>query len=219
MLALDIDDILADTTRTRFFTLTHIFWDCGMTFEEAMKNHGGRNNTIWTSPEAQQWMKEKNHDNEYQKSLSLVDDALESVQLLHNHYQPFSYYITARPETVLSWTKEWLEYHDFPRLPIIIRPTSIRREQEHTRKVWLLHQLYKEWVSGIIDDQMKLLHHMENLHPDYSWSLHIIWKENNLSTQLNHTISYSRTHFIQQFTDYLSEDILLHNNTIIWSNE
>jgi hypothetical protein len=72
-----------------------------MNFEEAMKIHHGRNNAIWTSPEAQAWMQDKIHDNHYQTTIPIIPHAHQSVLELHVR-KPFVCYITARPESILE---------------------------------------------------------------------------------------------------------------------
>lgn len=175
-LALDIDDTLANTAHDWFQELKKLFGDPWFNFDELHKhNNYNRVNEVWSDPDAQQRMMTKIHDNNYQTNISLVPHALESVQDIHTH-KPFSCYITMRPQNVIEWTKEWLLKHWFPELRIIARPLSISKEKEHSRKVWVLNELYQEWVAGIIDDQIKLIHQMEEYYPDYPGTIHIIWQ-------------------------------------------
>ena len=105
-----------------------------MSFEEAMIINHGRNRTIWTSPEAQERMQHKVYDNNYQTTIPIIPHAHQSIYELHIR-KPFVCYITARPESILEGTQQRLRKHNFPDLPIIAKPVSVPREQEHTRKI------------------------------------------------------------------------------------
>lgn len=177
-LALDIDETLADTDRDRFQQLESLYWNPWYNYEE-YHNHVERVNNIRAHEEAQQRMKDKIHDNEYQKNISLIPWALKAVQTLHTKKELFTYYITARPESVVTWTQERLLSHWFPNLPIIAKPLDVSKEKEHLWKAETLYKLYNKWVIWIIDDQIKLLNQMNIHFPDYKWTIHLIISEKN----------------------------------------
>lgn len=188
-LALDIDDTLSNTAYDWFPAMQKLFGDPGFVFDE-LHNYYPRINDIWQHEDAKQRILEKVHNNEFQKNISLVPWAKESISYIHEQL-PFSCYITMRPQDVLQWTEEQLMKHRFPQLPIIARPLSISKEEEYKRKVWTLNELYQEWVTGIIDDQVKLLRQMTEHYPGYQWIIHIIGPMVSIETSIRYTVSDS----------------------------
>lgn len=188
-LALDIDDTLAHTGYQYFCAMREIFGDPWFPFEK-FHHYCARSTDAWVSDEANRRILEKVHDNDYQKSISLVPWALETVWQIHRSH-PFSCYVTMRPQDVLQWTQEWLAKHGFPQLPIVARPLSVSKENEHIWKVWTLNELYQEWVTGVIDDQVKIIHQMAEYYPDYQWVIHIIRPDTIIDSPMRHTISDS----------------------------
>ncbi len=187
-LALDIDETLARTDHDRFQEMKELFWDPWFSYEDH-HIHVERLNYIWTHDEANKFMKDKIHDDEYQKTISMVPWSLEKVTKLHKK-RLFNCYITARPDTVISWTKEWLKNNWFPNLPIIAKPINIQKDKEHLWKAETLYNMYKQWVLGIVDDQIKLIEQMDNYFPDYKGNIHILTKRPfNLETNISYTLS------------------------------
>lgn len=188
-LALDIDDTLAHTGHDRFHEMRELFGDPGFPFEDLHKYHDLASDT-WMSDEANQRKMQKVHENEYYKNISLVPWAHETVGHIHSQI-PFSCYITMRPQDVLQWTEERLTKHGFPQLPIIARPISLPRDDRHQWKASTLYELYQEWVTGIIDDQIKIIHQMETYHPDYQGIIHIVRPMAVVESAIRHTVSNS----------------------------
>lgn len=116
----------------------------------------------WQSAEALQWIDDKIHSNEEQKNLPLIEDAdiyLNKINLLI----PITAYITVRPESVMSGTKDWLKKHKLPEAPIICRPNDVGHGSGNQWKAGVLKKIYPQ-VIGIIDDNAKLVKFLE---PDY----------------------------------------------------
>merc|ERR1712048_1404680 len=60
-------------------------------------------------------------------------------------------YLTIRPESVASATKEWLQQVGFPDLPVISRPDHVHFTEGNKWKATMLHKLFPQ-VWGIVDD-------------------------------------------------------------------
>ncbi len=199
--ALDIDDLLSHTAHDRFHELKELFGDPWYDFAD-LKKHTERVNSVWNDENAQKRIIEKIFDNEYQKTISLFPQSLESVTKLQRK-NLFNCYITARPDAIIDGTQHRLEKNWFPALPIIARPPTIPKDKEHLRKAQTLYTLQSEGVIGIIDDQFKLLHQMEQYFPDYQWTLHLLLcthDDSSIITNINHTISHSREEVAEKLT-------------------
>ena len=133
--ALDIDDLLSHTAHDRFHELKELFGDPWYDFAD-LKKHTERVNSVWNDDNAQKRIIEKIFDNEYQKTISLFPESLESVTKLQRK-NLFNCYITARPDAIIDGTQHRLEKNWFPDLPIIARPSTIPKEKSICEKLKL----------------------------------------------------------------------------------
>lgn len=109
----------------------------------------------WQSKEALDWLEKNRNSNELQKELRVIQDSNIYLNKI-NQIIPINSYITTRPETVETGTKEWLNINKFPDAPLILRPNEVPVEKGNEWKAKILEVLYPK-VQGIIDDSSGLL--------------------------------------------------------------
>lgn len=161
-LALDLDETLSQT---------NILW-----IEEMSKVFGNPENLepeeiiakyrytwkvpYWQKPEVNEWISKKVHDNDLQTRLPVIPDALKYVNEIQK-IVPISAYITARPESVVPGTQEWLAKNGFPQAPVIARPNDYPRKLSNVWKAGVLEYLQQK-VLGIVDDNGGILDHFKD---------------------------------------------------------
>ena len=158
-LALDIDETLS---------VTGVFWieqlitsmghpDTSLSAEDILHKHWYYGETIghWDRDEVNRLMRLKCACNDEQRILPLQENANHIVEKI-SRILPISAYITARPDTVIEGTKDWLAKHGFPERPIIARPAAIPGEEGNNWKAGVLTELYPV-VRGIVDDNPNLI--------------------------------------------------------------
>merc|ERR1712012_844151 len=72
------------------------------------------------SPDAQEFMQQLRDDPQEQLGIKPIEGALESVRKLQE-VVPVVAYLTVRPQSVAEVTKEWLQKHGFPDLPVVAK--------------------------------------------------------------------------------------------------
>ena len=159
-IALDIDETLS--------------WTIGYWVEQMLANFGNPENlTIeqviskyrytqnvpyWQTEEALQWMHDHREDNTLQRELPLIENSQRCVNEI-NMTVPIVAYITTRPTSVISGTKDWLNKHSFPNAEIIARPKEVDHSDGNKWKAEVLEELYPV-VQGIVDDNPGLVEHL-----------------------------------------------------------
>lgn len=184
-LALDIDETLAWTNGYWMEQLQHKFGNPeGLSvFQMIDKYRYTHHIPYYQTEEALQWMDEQRGSNELQELLPLIENANTIVQKI-NKIIPIVVYITVRPESVISGTKNWLQKHNFPEAPIIARSPNIFHLDGSKWKATILEKLYPE-VQGIIDDNPSLVEHLSS---NYKGTVYLY---DNLKSEKNniHVIS------------------------------
>lgn len=153
-IAVDIDETLSNTVKWWFSRMLEIFGnpenlDWLGVYE---KYRHSSKVPYWQTEEAKIWMEERRMDNAMQTELEVIENSLETVHEI-NEIVPVVAYITARPEQVISGTKEWLELHGFPEASIISRPNDVPIQVGNKWKANVMRELYP-YVQGIIDDNV-----------------------------------------------------------------
>jgi len=88
-----------------------------------------------------------------------------------NEHNLFSCYLTARKEDMRELTQRWLNEHNFPQKPLIMRPDNIDFLSKH--KEWKADTLYAlhPYVTGLIDNDTRILSHLQQ--QNYPGSLYL----------------------------------------------
>lgn len=161
-LALDVDETLSQTMSLWIEELSNLFGNPeNLSSKEIIKKYRYTWNVpYWQTPEVNEWISDKVHDNELQKRLPLVPGALEYVNKI-NEIIPISAYITARPDTIITGTQEWLDNNGFPFAPVITRPIRFDRKKSNKWKAGVLEYL-QDKVLGIVDDNSGMLEHFND---------------------------------------------------------
>ena len=163
-IALDIDETLSWTIGWWVERMQKFFGNPeNLTVVEMVEKYKLTQNVpYWQTKEALEWMEIHREDNELQKDLPLIHSADNSVKEI-NKIIPILAYITVRPESVITGTKEWLRKHGFPEAEIIARPKIIAHNDGNRWKADVLEYLSPE-IAGIIDDNPGVI---ENLNSNY----------------------------------------------------
>lgn len=127
-----------------------------------------QNVPYWQTPEALEWMESKRKDNELQEQLPLIEESDKMVQKI-DEIIPIVGYITIRPRSVLSGTRNWLNKHSFPKVDILARPSDIHSSEGNQWKAEVLLFLYPQ-VLGIIDDSPSVV---EKLSKEYKGTVYL----------------------------------------------
>lgn len=162
-LALDIDDTLSYTDHHWIEQLQRHFSNPeNLTRDEIISRYKLIEHVpYWKSRQATNMMKQFMHSNKFQKTIPLIENSNRIIRKIH-HVVPIVAYITARPASVWSGTKHWLQKHRFPEAPILFRPLNSRHGQRHPWKANVLNLLFP-YVSGIIDDSPDLADELKSL--------------------------------------------------------
>lgn len=164
-LAVDIDETLSWTIGYWVEQMQNKFGNPeNLSVKEMVEKYRYTQNIpYWQTDEAMEWMENNIHSNELQKELPLIEEADVYLNKI-NEIIPIVAYITVRPESVLSGTKEWLKKYGFPTAPIICKPMDIEHSNGSKWKAEILENLYPN-VCGIIDDNIKLLEFLSTTYP------------------------------------------------------
>ena len=154
-LALDIDETLSNTRKHWFeFLMQRIGNPENLTLSEMMQKYRySQDVPYWQTDEGMQIMEENRHNSELQLNIELMDGAQEGVYKV-NRIIPVLCYLSARPESVLNTTEEWLEYNSFPKAEVFLKPVDISKEDSYDWKSDILNYLYPN-IVGIVDDNPK----------------------------------------------------------------
>jgi 5'(3')-deoxyribonucleotidase len=160
-IALDIDETLSATLPYWVKTMQENFGNPeGLSIPELIKKYRFfKNVPYWQSPEACELAQKLRDSNDLQIDLDVLKDADKYIQKVID-LVPVVAYITARPEGVMSGTKQWLEKYNFPKAPIIALPKYISTENANFWKAEVLEFLYPH-VLGIIDDNYEMLDYVQ----------------------------------------------------------
>lgn len=119
------------------------------------KYHFTKNVPYYQTPKVLALMDRLQNSNKMQENLPLIKDSNKIVQKI-NKIIPVAAYLSARPETVIKGTKNWLKKYNFPQADIINRPDNIPPYQGREWKAKVIQLLYPE-VLGTIDDNPELV--------------------------------------------------------------
>lgn len=172
-LALDIDETLADTN-THFFTHTFRRHPIpGIALDALMRRYKFSEDVPeWKEPEVRITLEEFLHSDAFHASIPVIPGASESVRLFPES-APVVAYVTARPEELRRGTEEWLERHEFPKAPVLMRTSDGGVPDSTIRNRWKIGVLQALWprVTGIVDDNLGLAHELERT--DYPGRLYL----------------------------------------------
>lgn len=184
LLALDIDETISNTILAWVIKMQDIFGNPEWLSPEKIveKYKHSSNIPYWQDDEHIAWQSEKIICNEFQKDLPLIHLSQEIVNEI-NKVKKIGLYITARPESVIEWTKEWINNNNFPNVPILARPNNIHHKEWNQWKAKILEDLFP-YIDSIVDDNPKLSYHLSN---EYKWTLYLFGHEDNHHNKI-HTI-------------------------------
>lgn len=192
--ALDIDETLSATNIKWFEEMFELFWNPeNLTPSNAAKKYWLVQNVPYFQgkKEITDWMHSKRQDNNFQELIPIIENANEIYSEIHEKHIKISLYITARPESVKSWTKNWLKKHNFPEADIILRPDNLDHKFSNLWKASVLEILYPE-IDWIVDDNPELIKYISE---DYSWIIcaythsNDFWKINIISCETHENVS------------------------------
>lgn len=169
-IALDIDETLSWTIGYWVEKMQTLFGNPeNLSVEELIKKYRYTQNVpYWQTEEAFEWMSEQMNSNNLQKELPLIENADKFVQDL-NEIVPVVAYVTVRPDSVASGTREWLKKHKFPEADLISRPRFVTKKDGNAWKSDVLYFL-QDSVIGIVDDNIGLV---EEMRDDYSGTIYL----------------------------------------------
>lgn len=162
-LAFDIDDTLS-LTSDGFYDLLHQNHPAPseLTKEHFRKHYAITGEALhWRSiPQAWQLLVTKVDCPEFHYKLSPFQNAIPCTNKL-NYHNLFACYLTARPESMRTYTQRWLDEHNFPQKPLLMRPIDIDFVSKHKEwKTTLLHDLHP-YITGLIDNDTRILSHLQ----------------------------------------------------------
>ncbi|PIR46817.1 MAG: hypothetical protein COV07_02440 [Candidatus Vogelbacteria bacterium CG10_big_fil_rev_8_21_14_0_10_45_14] len=150
---LDLDSTLFDTTNYFVGSIeVHFGRKVRLTTKSLRERFGetGQNVPFWKTPEIQAHIQELHLGEEANLCIPPIDGALEAIREISQIIE-IAGYLSARPQSLLRATEQSLEEHDFPKAPIILRPTNVPLlEGTAGWKAGILAE--KKRVLGIIDD-------------------------------------------------------------------
>jgi hypothetical protein len=181
-LALDIDETLSYTIGYWVSEMQRLFGNPeNLSVEEMVAKYRYTQNVpYWQTPQALAWAEAHRNSNDIQTKLSMIKDANKYVKKI-NAIVPIVAYISIRPDTVIDGTQTWLDVYDFPKAPIICRPSRIPSESGSEWKARVLEKMYPE-VRGIIDDNNSVLKFLEK---DYCGILFLYDHKKPVSSPFN----------------------------------
>ncbi|MBU0660707.1 hypothetical protein KKG22_00840 [Patescibacteria group bacterium] len=161
-LALDIDETLSRTGRAWASEFYRTFTNPEGVTEEEYYNKYYANSILpeWFTQEMHAWVEERRCSSEYQKTLPLIEGAIETVKKIQD-IVPITAYITARPTSTEQGTKAWLDIHGFPKASLITKPETIHWQDGPKWKAQVLEHLYPS-VVGIVDDNPSMLQYLSH---------------------------------------------------------
>lgn len=153
-IALDIDETLSNTVKWWFSKMIELFGNPENLDWKGIYDKYRHSSKIpyWQTDEIKQWMEERREDNSIQTEIEVLEGAVENVAAIHK-FAPVVAYVTARPESVIPGTKNWLEMHDFPEAPIVTRPNGVSIENGNKWKAGVIEKLFP-YVQAIVDDNV-----------------------------------------------------------------
>lgn len=158
---LDIDDTISDTNT---FWAAHLIKDLGnpeqlSAAELTRKYRYVRNVPYWDGKKADEWIETQLRADSVQKSLPVVEGAVQAVNRIHSA-MPVHGYLTGRPACVQDGTRYWLDKNGFPEAEVIFQPSKealgdLGIVDGNAWKARVLEYLYPT-IAGIIDDNAEM---------------------------------------------------------------
>lgn len=163
-IALDIDETLSLSKQFYFGKKLELFGSPeNLSVEELIiKYKSSHLVPYWNTPEVDKWSEEIVHSNEIHEEFPLIEGVDSAIKEL-SQIVPIVAYITARPESILEGTRRWVEKHQLPSAPILLRPRDLSNDEIDLWKSLVMEKLYPN-IIGIVDDNIKLI---ENISKDY----------------------------------------------------
>lgn len=156
-LALDIDDTLSGTRLYIMERMSELFGNPEQLSPQELLNRYKRPDDVpfWQGRKALDWLYNFADHNDEVHKFDLVENMHHQIQNI-NAIIPIVAYITARSDSMETRTIEWLTTHNFPPLPLLMRPSEISDAIGSAWKASVLEHLYPQ-VVGIVDDNPSLI--------------------------------------------------------------
>jgi hypothetical protein len=172
-IALDIDETLSLTQSMLIDEIEQNFWNQeNMSATDVINKYDHIKNVPYRqTDEIKNYITNRLEKSEFRESLDPVLWSIEYVRKIHQNNKIVAY-ISARPESILMPTKNWLEKYWFPNAEIILRPDNENRNPSE-RKASIL--LERRDIAWIVDDDKWLI---EFLSEEYHWKVYSFGYEN-----------------------------------------
>jgi phosphoglycolate phosphatase-like HAD superfamily hydrolase len=161
MLAIDIDDTLADTAgHTASILLEKFGSPENLSAPDILKKYG----TIaavpyWQTPDILAFRDAQSYSSEYQEEIPLIPGAKEGLTELARQGL-LTCYLTTRPEEAIHGTKKWMKKHGLPDLPIIYRTKAEKDINGFFWKAEYLKQHFPE-IIALVDNSTEQVPYLE----------------------------------------------------------
>ncbi len=157
-LATDIDDTLCRTSDGFFDAFApHIPPPSHLNYELFRKHYALHGKPLfWGEREdCKPYFIQYGNDAQFHFNLKPIPQAIPALQQL-----PLACYLTARPESMREKTQQWLNEHQFPSKPLIMRPNETPFSNHVDWKITTLEHLLPN-VTGLIDNDTRITHALE----------------------------------------------------------
>ncbi|MCC2631158.1 MAG: hypothetical protein K0S38_967 [Candidatus Paceibacter sp.] len=201
ILALDIDDTLADTTRYFAHRLNERFGNPeGLAPDEIFKKYKIIPDVpYWQTAEILAWREEQSFSNEAQEAVPPTEGAIVAAKKLNEHFEIL--YISSRPKAVEKGTCRWLEKHGFPAGELILRTTY----DDKNGNAWKAAIIEQKWpfCIGIVEDNPEIIGYFSRLYKGtvYLYGSDTISEETEISVVPCPDWNTVRKHIEQTFTN------------------
>lgn len=165
-IVLDIDDTLSWTVFVWASEMQNKFGNPeGLTTKELVHKYKlVQNVPYWASNHlAMDWILAQRASEEAHRNPPLIENADKFVYKIAQ-VKPILAYLTSRTKSLLPVTESWLKRHNFPHVPVIMKPSDKPHTDVNEWKAEVLSFLYPE-VEGIVDDNSGLIGHLPSTYP------------------------------------------------------
>lgn len=156
-IALDVDDVLADTTKTRFGIMAeHHGLPARTTVEQLFtRHHWVEDVARWQTAAGRAEMDDLRNSVSHHAGLPPLPGSVDGVADL-SQIVAVGIYITHRRTDMQSSTRSWISNQGFPKAPVMCRPHNVA---DGTNADWKTEALayLAPYVIGIVDDNPGLL--------------------------------------------------------------
>ncbi len=161
-IAVDIDDVLSDTTPFWMDIVNKKFGNSeGLSSIELLRKYKLTHNVPgWPDGPAEDFLEIMRLDSTFYKDIPVVKNSVKYVNKINKLIRIESY-LTARPQEILKDTEKWLKIRGFPEKKVVARPKEVSIKEGNKWKAKILVSLHPD-IIGIIDDNSGLIDFLPN---------------------------------------------------------